>query len=329
MPKISVIVPVYGTEMYIEKCVSSLFEQTINDIEYIFIDDCTPDKSIEIIRSLIEKYRVRLEAEGKVVKLMKMPTNSRLAAVRKHGIIHATGDYIIHCDSDDWVDSNLYESLYNKAIDTGAEVVICPVVEEWEECCVLHEYDNLSNSCQNVLKNWYRDCVQMYTVNKLVKSNVYKDNDILPYDGIEMWEDNGLMLRVFYYAKGLAYINDATYHYCRDNTQAITYGYGRKHVDQMIKCAGLLYNFYRSKPDFEEYEKTSLAIKFLARINLVTTSFKALRDYHNVYPESDSIIPLIGENSFSSKGLVRFKFVKYRLAWLFVLLYKILSWIKK
>lgn len=329
MPKVSIIVPVYKTEKYIEKCAKSLFNQTLNDIEIIFIDDCTPDNSIRIIENLIHDYQSRLTKENKVVRIMKMPKNSGLPAVRRHGILHATGNYIIHCDSDDWVDTNLYESLYNKAIESNAEVVMFPVTEEWGSYSHKKELDTLGNSCQEILKNWYKNSIQMYTVNKLVKSSVYKNNNLLPYEGINMWEDNGLMLRVFYYAKGLAQINNATYHYFRGNEQAITHGYGRKAVNQMITCANNLYDFFKDKPDFKDYEKTTLAIKFFARINLITTTFSGLRDYYKLFPESDAIIPYISNKSFSSKGIIRFKFVKYHLAWLFVLLYKIATLIKK
>lgn len=329
MPKVSVIVPIYKTEKYIERCAISLFEQTLSNIEFIFIDDCSPDKSVALLKSQIEKYRLRFAELGSVVRIMRMPTNSGLAAVRRHGIIHATGDYIIHCDSDDWVDKNLYESLYNKAVETGAEVVMFPVTEEWGDHSFVRKLGNLGNSCQDVLKNWYKNCVQMYTVNKLVKASVYGNNNILPYEGINMWEDNGLMLRVFYYAKGLAQINDATYHYFRGNENAITHAYGSKAVGQMIKCAGLLYDFFKNKPNFKEYENTALAVKLFARINLVTTTFTGLKKYYQTYPESDKVIPYIGRNAFSSKGIIRFRLVKYHMAWLFVLIFKIKSCVKK
>ena len=65
MPKISVIVPVYNVADYIERCAVSLFEQTLHDIEYIFIDDCTPDDSMKILQSVIEKYKLRLFGAGR------------------------------------------------------------------------------------------------------------------------------------------------------------------------------------------------------------------------------------------------------------------------
>ena len=86
MPKVSIIIPVYGVEKYIERCARSLFEQTLDCIEYIFVDDCSPDKSIEILERIIEEYRPRFAGERKVVQIERMLTNSGQAAVRKHPI---------------------------------------------------------------------------------------------------------------------------------------------------------------------------------------------------------------------------------------------------
>ena len=81
MPKVSVIVPVYKVEPFIESCARSLFDQTLDDIEYIFVDDCTPDRSMEILREVLSAYPGRNDR----VKWLRMPVNSGLPAVRKVG----------------------------------------------------------------------------------------------------------------------------------------------------------------------------------------------------------------------------------------------------
>ena len=86
MPKVSVCIPVYGVENYIERCARSLFEQTLDDIEFIFVDDCSPDRSIEILKHVIDEYRHSFEKRNYTVRIEQMPTNSGLAAVRRHGI---------------------------------------------------------------------------------------------------------------------------------------------------------------------------------------------------------------------------------------------------
>ena len=324
MPKVSVIVPVYKVEKYIEKCARSLFEQTLDDIEYIFVNDGSPDDSIKVLQRVLADYPNR-QAQTRIYD----KDNGGLASVKRYAIPKATGDYMIFCDSDDWVDTDLYEKLYNKAISTGSEIVMFPVTEDWDDHSFVRALGELGNDCQKVLENWYCDCVQMYTVNKLVKRSVYVENDLLPFEGINMWEDNGLMLRVFYYAKGLSQIEGSTYHYFRGNENAYSYSYGRKSVDQMLKCAELLDDFYMSKPDYQRYKKTADSIKYYARINLVTDKFSELKEYYKTFPETDYIIPYLGRNSFSSKGIIRYRFVRYHLAWLFVVLFKLASCIRR
>lgn len=120
MPKISILIPVYKVEQYIERCVRSLFEQTFDDIEYIFVDDCSPDNSIKILQDLIEEYPSR---KGQV-KILRHDKNTGLAIVRKEALLAASGDFIVHCDSDDWLDLHAIEDVYTIAIKEGADMVL-------------------------------------------------------------------------------------------------------------------------------------------------------------------------------------------------------------
>ena len=121
MPKVSIIIPVYGVEKYIERCARSLFEQTLDDIEYLFIDDSTPDRSIDILKRVLENYPHRKSQ----VNIHRMEQNSGQAIVRNWGMQNATGEYVIHCDSDDWVDTDMYRAMYEEAKDKNADVVVC------------------------------------------------------------------------------------------------------------------------------------------------------------------------------------------------------------
>lgn len=323
MAKVSVIIPVYGVEKYIERCARSLFDQTLDDIEYIFVDDCTLDRSMEVLQTVIEKYRLSFAEEKKVVRTARMPANSGQATVRRHGMQLATGDYIIHCDSDDWVDTDLYEKMYDEAIRSGADVVVCPICDEYKDGGVTRPYHELPSTCNEVVQNWWCKSVGMFCWNKLVRRNIYTDNELQPFDGINMWEDNGLMLRVFYYAKGLSQVQGSVYHYNQANLGAMTRSYGRDKIDQMIKCATLLGDFFDSKPNGDKYEKTALTIKYLAKLNLVTSRFDWLRDFYSLFPESDEAVKWISLDAFSKKGRIRFLMVKYHLTWLFVLMFKV------
>ncbi len=125
MVAVSVCIPVYKVEKYIEKCARTLFEQTMTDgIEFIFVNDCTPDKSIDVLEKVLEEYPQR-KAQTRIIHHEK---NCGPVAARNTAIKNASGNYIICCDSDDWIDLELYETMYKKALETGADMVCCPVI---------------------------------------------------------------------------------------------------------------------------------------------------------------------------------------------------------
>lgn len=325
MPKVSVIVPVYNVENYIERCATCLFKQTLDDVEYIFIDDCSPDRSIELLRNIVSKFPDRSES----VRIERMPQNSRQAAVRSYGMQLATGDYVIHCDSDDWIDLDYYEKMYAEAIRCDADVVFAPIVDEYVNSSVLRKMESIPNTGKDIVANWYGTNTAMYLWNKLVKRTIYTENNILPFEGVNMWEDNGLMLRTLYYAKRVSSVTGTAYHYNHTNMAATTAGYGRSAVDQMLKCADLLGKFFVEKDDAQEYVKTVNAVKYLAKLNLITTEYAGIREFKQTFPESDEAVNYISLNAFSTKGKIRFLFVKYHLAWLFVTLFKCASFITR
>ncbi len=122
--KVSVCIPVYGVEKYIERCARSLFEQTMkDDIEFIFVNDCTPDKSIEILEKVLKEYPNRKNQ----VKIIHHEVNKGLTGARNTALKHAEGDYIIHCDSDDMVDKCYCENMYKAAVKNKADVSACPI----------------------------------------------------------------------------------------------------------------------------------------------------------------------------------------------------------
>lgn len=325
-PKISIIVPVYGVEKYIEKCATSLFEQTMEDIEYVFVDDCTPDNSMEVLQTVVARYPERQNG----VVMVKMPRNSGQGAVRAQGMRKAKGEYVIHCDSDDWMDTNLVELMYESAKKNDSDMVIAPYCEERYDGQHFDDLPENIASGKDVLQEWYHDPMRMACWNKLVRRKVYVENDVYPVDGIDMWEDNCLMLRMMYYCDRISTIRGGYYHYNRMNQGAMTAEYGRKAVNQMIKCAHVLTDFFGSKPGHERYANTVYAVQYLAKLNLVTHSFAWLKEYRALFPESNRIVPkIVPEKTFSRKGHVRFLFVKYHLEVLFVLLFKVLRIIKR
>lgn len=212
MPKVSVIIPVYGVEKYIERCARSLFEQTLDDIEYLFIDDCTPDQSVEIINRVLEDYPLR---KNQVV-IHRMEHNSGQAAVRKWGMRNATGEYVIHCDSDDWVDGHMYENMYNKAIKENADVVVC---DFYSTGCVKEQRSKglISQERENVIADVLLWRIAGCLWNKLVRRKVYADQDII-YPTHNMGEDAALLVQILWSSKRISYLPESLYYYFANPT---------------------------------------------------------------------------------------------------------------
>lgn len=210
MPAVSVIVPVYNVESYMARCVRSLFGQTLSDIEYIFVDDCSLDASMEIMwRILTEEFPFRIP----YVKVFRMAKNSGQAKVRMQGISMATGDYVIHCDSDDMVDPDAYRSLYEKAIKDNLDIVTCDFMwqrkDTWQvtngECSGIKSF-LLSKAC------W---CLGA----KLVKHELVENALLSPHGNFG--EDMVLCTQYVVQAQTIGHLKKTCYYYY-DRISAIT-----------------------------------------------------------------------------------------------------------
>lgn len=206
MPKVSVIVPVYGVEAYIGRCARSLMEQTLEDIEYIFVDDCSPDRSMEILQSVINDYPLR----KKQVRFERMDKNSGLPGVRKYGVAVASGDYIIHCDSDDWVDVDMYRQMYEKAVDEDLDVVIC---DYYLTDGVSHRYWGQHGSI-DPLSAMLNNKLSASVCNKLVRGSIVRREDyVFPTENI--CEDFVHNVHYFIFGPKVGYVEKALYYYYR------------------------------------------------------------------------------------------------------------------
>lgn len=265
MPKVSVIIPAYGVEKYIERCARSLFEQTLNDIEYIFVDDCTPDKSIEILERIIEEYRPRFAGEKKVVRIERMLTNSGQAAVRKHGIQFSTGEYVIHCDSDDWVETDMYRLMYEEAKRTDADIVMCGY-KATDGARVFNECYHQQTNKMQILSSLLTLHESWSVWNKMCKRSLY-DSDIV-YPTLAMGEDMVLTTQMVLNAQRIAVVNKALYNYFY-NPKSITKVQSEssryKHWKDSAENAKTVISILKKKGLEHKYANELIYLKFLQK----------------------------------------------------------------
>lgn len=323
-PEVSVIVPVYKVSRWIEKCAESIFNQDLENMEILFIDDCSPDNSIEIILKVLEKFPNR-KAQ---TRILTMPKNSGQGAVRRYGILEARGEFLIQCDGDDWIDPTLYSQMLYRIKKSEAEIVFCDFAYEYPNETWIVPCNVIYTDGKKIIENLVTDFPHMSCCNKMIKRSIFIMNDILPWQGLNMWEDNGLMIRALYYCHKVEHVSGVYYHYNKKNEVATTADYGPAQVAQMIEVASRLTNFFYLKDDRARFKETSMLLQFLAKLNLITTSFDGLKKYKNIFPGTEKIAKHLSRQHFSSKGWLRFTMVKNGLAPLFIILYKIYKKVK-
>lgn len=310
-PKVTIIIPIYNVEPYIERCARSLFEQTLDSIEFIFIDDCTPDNSINILRQVLSQYPKRVNQ----TKILKMPHNSGLPEVRRFGIGQATGHYVAHCDSDDWVDLNMYEQLYNKAMEEDADMVVCPFMESDDvnsptllACLPCAKNGEISNK----LSCWENEGS---LCNKLIKRKLY-DNDIT-FPTENMGEDMCLIYQLIYFCKKFSYVPNVHYYIYRNPnsiTRTPTQTNIYKNFLQGCSNCKIVENFYiRHNAIDKDTRRALMRLKYSKRdiLRPIVGKTKYHKIWCEMFPEIDS--HLLTNDALTFREKLKSFFIRLRL----------------
>lgn len=204
MPKVSIIVPVYNAVKTIERCARSLMEQTLQDIEVIFVDDCSKDGSFNLI--------MQLTKDDPRCKVLQNEYNMGCSSSRRVGLQVAQGDYVIACDADDWVEPDYCESLYNNT-QGGADIVWCDFYkndgQSWEVVKQLpaNEQFDINAEIRSLLLNHRQGALW----NHLVKRQLYKS--VAEFPSKNMAEDLTVLLQLYLSANSVMYVPKPLYHY--------------------------------------------------------------------------------------------------------------------
>ncbi|MDR0620129.1 MAG: glycosyltransferase [Bacteroidales bacterium] len=275
MPAVSVITPVYNTAPFIERCVRSLMEQTFQDIEYIFVDDNTPDNSIEILQTVLKEYPDRN------VQIITHNTNKGLAAARRTGIDNAKGDYILMCDSDDYVEHNMVLLLYEKAVKENADIAVCDMYDEYGDYRILCEDLVVDNRVENFKNLLVHEKTQASLVNKLVRKHLFDNPETIVPQGVSYLEDFFVTLRLYYFANIIVKVNVPLYHYVKYNTNAITRNVTERHFQDAIIFYKTLKEFLASQSNMQNHTLTAQTMHEIITALEVQTKLRLLWGVRN------------------------------------------------
>lgn len=283
MVKVSVIVPVYKVEAYIKRCARSLFEQTLDDMEYIFVNDCTPDNSLKVLKNVLSQYPQR----EKQVQIVSHKERKGSSCARNTGLAIASGKYIIYCDSDDYVDIRMYESMYETAVATDADIVWCDFYDVYPDRVFYHKTaDTKKNHIEflrEYMSSWTSVC------NMLVKKNLYLEHDLRFPENIMHREDFYMSVILHFYASKVKKINKALYYYNRSNPGSILSSANGNTLNEVLFCDLSIIEFFKEKNIFSSFEK-EMAWGVLRDKSDLILNPKTYRKFLSIYPESHQYI---------------------------------------
>lgn len=207
VPKISICVPIYNQEKYLDRCIQSLINQTLSNIEIVLVNDGSTDKSFEICR----KYA---EIDRRIVIVNK--DNGGSASARQAALEIAKGEYIASCDSDDWLELNMCELLYNKAKEKDYELVVCRHFINYESGGQVEQVYEVPCNNEKMLMALLLQKIPGSICNRLVRRDVFKRFELSWTEGINLGEDVLMNIRIAKNPVSIAFINAPLYHYWKD-----------------------------------------------------------------------------------------------------------------
>lgn len=231
---VSIIVPVYKAEKYIHQCIDSLLAQTYSNIEVILVDDGSPDNCGKICDEYAAKdYRVKVIHQQ----------NGGVSVARQTGIDHATGEYSIHADPDDWVELNMIEELVAKAVADNADMVICDFYRD-SKSDRIHVCQNPGDdlSASAVLRKILSQQLHGSCCNKLVNRSHIEGIGFIPED-LCILEDELYNIRILARKIKVSYLPKAFYHYRVENEHSLCNTISEKSFKSKVKAVSEIESF--------------------------------------------------------------------------------------
>lgn len=311
--KVSILVPFYNVGNYVGRCVDSLFSQTYENIEYIFVNDCSPDKSMEIIRGKMEDYHI-----SEKCKMIVHERNMGISASRNDCLDNISGDYFLFVDSDDYIEKDMVELMVAAASKDNADIVGCGYVEEFPDRHV--EYpQKYSNDHVEMMKAITMLTIKGVLWKLLVNTKILKEHSEIRFDPANnMGEDYLFCCQLFYYAKTFASVDKCLYHYVQYNPNNVT-----KTTVHNVECQAFaireVERFYREKGVYDLLQDELLKRKFICKLPLLLDkNCRDVQRWRDIFPENNDVWR---ELNFSRGNCLLFRIAQSPFYWLIYIYY--------
>ncbi len=283
--KVSILVPFYKVENYVGRCVESLFTQTYKNIEYVFVNDCTPDKSMEVINEMIDKYGVSSQC-----KMIIHDQNQGISASRNDCLDNMTGDYFLFIDSDDYIDNDMVELLVEAAVKEQADISGCGYIEEYADHSVEHP-QKYTNDHDEMMCAITLLTIKGVMWKLLVRSTIvteHRDEVRFILDR-NMVDDYLFCCQIFYYAQRFAGVDRCMYHWIQYNPNNYTHTTIFA-VESQAAAIRKTESFYREKGVYEVVKDSLLQRKFVSKLPLLLDdNCRDVQRWRKLFPECNDV----------------------------------------
>lgn len=312
-PKVSVISPIYKVASFIEKAAESMMQQTLQDVEYIFVDDATPDDSIDVLQRVLAKYPKR------ICRIIHHDQNKGLPSARNTGLAAAKGEYVFHWDSDDYAEHDMFEKMYDFAKNQNADIV-------WTDWYLTFSTNERRMSqpdyatSMDAIKGMLGGAMKYNVWNKLARRSLY-DGILFP-DGYGMGEDLTMLL-VFANAGKVAHLKEAFYHYQKINSNAFSNSLKPQYFEPLKR--NILWIAEELRKRFgNDLEKEISFLKLESKYPLLvgTGDFDSYRLWNEWFPEANKYISENHNVNFRSRFVQ--KLAVYKQYWAIWLHYQLI-----
>lgn len=281
-PLISIVVPIYNVEKYVENCIDSIIKQTYLNLEIILVDDGSTDSSPQIC----DEYS---KSDSRIKVIHKV--NGGLVSARKAGVRAATGDYIAYVDGDDWIEPNMYEQLFHKI--NGADVIICGVERDYGNH-ISYEINKVKDGLyegaelvDTIYKKmmytgvFFERGIQPHVYNILFRADLLRHNQLQVSDEIRVGEDAACLYPALLEAKKICLISECFYHYQMRDTSIM----GVKDKTELDRYK-ILYDYLRRRFSEKKELKENLIdqLNYYMLFMLMLKEIGTLQDGTELFP---------------------------------------------
>lgn len=311
--KVSILVPFYKVEKYVGRCVESLFTQTYNNIEYLFVNNCSPDGSMDVINKKIKEHGMEDRC-----RIIVHEHNEGISASRNDCLDNMTGDYFLFIDSDDYIDKDMVELLVEAAVKENADIVGCGYIEEFPDRSVRHP-QRYTNDHDEMMRAITLLTIKGVLWKLLVRSTIVTEHreEVRFIPGLKMIDDYLFCCQLFYYAKRFASVDRCMYHWIQYNPN----NYTRTTVSAVESQAAALCKaeeFYREKGVYEVVKDALRQRKFVSKLPLLLDkSCLDVKRWRTLFPECNDAWR---EMSFSKGNQCLFRLAQSPFYWLIPIL---------